>query len=328
MRSIKAGKPLIEFIELCYLANRPILLIGHHGIGKSEILDTAARHLGIEYICRDLSLMEPPDLVGLPKMDGGVTRYLPPAFLPSDGKGILAFEELNRCPTYMRSPCLQLLTARMLNDYKLPPGWLPVASINPADDKYDVHELDPALLSRFVKVEVVPNRTEWLTWAKEQKLHEHVISYVEREAKIFNDTCPRDWTAVSQLLKAKDLAGSRNLTLLTAIAGQIGRDRASAFDAFIRGGPAVPSFSDLLGNFNAHKPKVQSWMTAGRTDIFDDYIYALKAHLQNGDNYRVIISNTPFWKSLGEFLKMIPPDMKEDFLNFMGARGYELPPTK
>jgi MoxR-like ATPase len=95
-----------------------------HGVGKSELIETAAEEIGIKAIVRDLSLMEPPDLVGLPRAAGKTTVFLPPKFLPTRGKGFLVFEELNRCEPYMRAPCLQLLTARKLNDYDLPEGWL------------------------------------------------------------------------------------------------------------------------------------------------------------------------------------------------------------
>jgi len=50
----------------------------------------------------------------------------------------------------------------MLNDYRLPQGWLPAAAINPADADYDVFDLDPALLSRFVRVALVAGQAEWL----------------------------------------------------------------------------------------------------------------------------------------------------------------------
>jgi MoxR-like ATPase len=155
MTTIKIGKPLIDLLKLCYMGNRPVLLSGRHGIGKSESLEAAAAEMTISCISRDLSLMEPPDLIGMPRVAKDVTRYSPPAFLPTTGKGILVFEELNRCPSYMRAPCLQLLTARQLNDYTLPPGWLPVAAINPPETDYEVSELDPALLSRFVQINVV-----------------------------------------------------------------------------------------------------------------------------------------------------------------------------
>lgn len=54
MEILKAGRPVIEVILLCHRANRPVMLVGPHGIGKSEILAQAAREAGIGYVCRDL----------------------------------------------------------------------------------------------------------------------------------------------------------------------------------------------------------------------------------------------------------------------------------
>jgi MoxR-like ATPase len=112
---VATGAPLIALIELAIRADRPVLLHGRHGIGKSEVFAQVANKLGIEFIVRDLSLMEPPDLVGIPQVGtDGKTHYAILTFLPDAGQGLLVFEELNRCPRYMQSPCLQLLTARQL----------------------------------------------------------------------------------------------------------------------------------------------------------------------------------------------------------------------
>ena len=152
MLTIAAGTPLVELITLAYHANHPILLHGRHGVGKSEVFAHAAAQLEIDLIVRDLALMEPPDLIGIPVVVAdGTTHYAPPAFLPQTGQGLLVFEELNRCPRYMQAPCLQLLTARQLNDYCLPEGWLPCAAINDAADGYLTEELEAALLSRFLR---------------------------------------------------------------------------------------------------------------------------------------------------------------------------------
>jgi MoxR-like ATPase len=97
MLTVAAGAPLIELIALCYAARQPILLLGKHGIGKSDLPADAARELGVSFISLDLSLMEPVDLVGIPRIESdGRTHYAPPSFLPSDGSGVLVFEELNR----------------------------------------------------------------------------------------------------------------------------------------------------------------------------------------------------------------------------------------
>jgi hypothetical protein len=236
MKTFKAGRPLVDFIRLCYAARRPPLLVGRHGVGKSEILAQAAEELGVEYVCRDLSLMEPPDLVGLPRVADGVTRYFPPAFLPRDGAGLLVFEELNRCPSFMRAPCLQLLTARTLNDYRLPDGWLPAAAVNPPDGDYDTTDLDPALLSRFVVVGVEADPREWLAWAEARRLHQDVLDYVGSDRRIFDDTNPRAWAWVSDLLRAAGEDGVGREALEAAVAGLVGDGRAVAFRDFRKHG--------------------------------------------------------------------------------------------
>ena len=133
MLKLKAGLDVIQAIALAYRAGMAVLLVGRHGVGKSELIKQAALELGISYLVLDLSLMEPPDLTGLPFLREGRTFYAPPASFPTDGTGLLAFEELNRCQQYMMAPCLQLLTERRLNAYELPPGWQPLGSVNPEE---------------------------------------------------------------------------------------------------------------------------------------------------------------------------------------------------
>ncbi len=121
----------------------PELLSGSHGIGKSDFLQEFGGARGLRVHVLDLSLLEATDLTGLPYQDAGRTRFAPPAHLPSAGEGpsMLVLEELNRCDRSVRQPCLQLLTARRLNDYRLPDGCFVVACVNPVEGGYDVDEL-------------------------------------------------------------------------------------------------------------------------------------------------------------------------------------------
>ena len=141
-------------LEIAYRARRPALLEGSTGIGKSEIVQQVAKKLGVATVVIDLSLLEPPDLVGLPITEGGVTRYALPSFLPREGAGILMLEELNRAERYIQQPALQLLSARTLHEYSLPEGWVVFAAINPATGEYQVTQLDPALRARFLDLQV------------------------------------------------------------------------------------------------------------------------------------------------------------------------------
>jgi hypothetical protein len=78
MKTVTPGRQLIDLITLCYRAGRPPLLVGGHGVGKSEILEQASAEMDIGYICRDLSLMEPPDWWVCQNWTAGLPSICPP----------------------------------------------------------------------------------------------------------------------------------------------------------------------------------------------------------------------------------------------------------
>src|SRR4051794_19529787 len=118
--AVPVGQRLERVLTVAYRARRAVLLEGPTGVGKSEIVRRVAGALGIETTVLDLSLLEPPDLVGLPIVKDGRTEYALPHVLPRDGAGILLLEELNRAERYIQQPALQLLSARRLHEYELP----------------------------------------------------------------------------------------------------------------------------------------------------------------------------------------------------------------
>src|SRR5689334_19301501 len=136
--SVPVGPRLERVLSVAYRARRAVLLEGPTGIGKSEIVRSVAETLGIATTVLDLSLLEPPDLVGLPVVKDGRTEYALPAVLPKAGAGILLLEELNRAERYIQQPALQLLSARRLHEYELPPDWVCVATVNPQTAEYHV----------------------------------------------------------------------------------------------------------------------------------------------------------------------------------------------
>jgi hypothetical protein len=308
---VKAGTDVIEVVATAYKANLPVLLEGPHGVGKSQLIEQAARQLKIDFIVRDLSLMEPPDLIGLPVQQNGLTIYAPPAFLPTKGQGILAFEELNRSERYMMSPCLQLLTARCLNDYKLPQGWLPVAAINPASEGYDVRVLDPALQSRFIRVQVEADVKGWLAWAETNGVHAGVRQYVEQVPDIFDTTNPRSWSYVSDLVAANGGvgAGSRQI-LLAGIAGLVGETHAKAFLKQCRDGNDTAIRVDaVLRKYRSVRPMVKGWAQARRTDQLQSIAHQVQVELQSSDVCDEIQKSPAMSKNLQDFIKDLPGDI-------------------
>ncbi len=219
---IPLGPRLEAVLEVAYRARRSVLLEGATGIGKSEIVKSVAERLGISTIVLDLSLLEPPDLVGLPRIEDGRTAFAVPRVLPQSGAGILMLEELNRAERYIQQPALQLLTARRLHEYELPPDWVCFAAVNPETGDYQVTTLDRALRARFLELNVRADRGSWLAWAQLNGVHAGVLALAQTHERIFDDVPPRTWTYVSHILKAMLPAEVEdNILLRDALSGYL-----------------------------------------------------------------------------------------------------------
>ena len=198
--AIPVGPRLEAVLEVAYRARRPVLLEGPTGIGKSELVRALAERLGIGTVVLDLSLLEPPDLVGLPVIQDGRTAYAAPEVLPQGGAGILMLEELNRAERYIQQPALQLLSARRLHQYELPPDWVCFAAVNPESADYQVTPLDRALRARFLGLSVRADRAAWLAWAEMNGVHPGVVALVRAHERALDDIPPRTWTYAGQVL--------------------------------------------------------------------------------------------------------------------------------
>jgi hypothetical protein len=333
--TVAAGAPAIRLITLAHRADLPVLLHGRHGVGKSELLRGAANELGIDVVVRDLSLMEPPDLIGLPRVGSdGRTHYAPPAFLPTDGKGLLVFEEINRAPRYMAAPCLQLLTDRRLNDYQLPQGWVPCAAVNDADDGYLVDELDPALLARFVRIKIEPEVTGWIAWASLNDVHPKVIGFVQDNPNIFADpqSNPRSWTYVSRLLRASEGVQAIGTTedLVVAIAGLVGETWSGAFASYL-GNSGPLSAAAVIDAYGSHGGIVRRWRDDSRLDLIASTWANLRNHLQRQATFEAVIEDKAKKKNVETFLRDLTPDLlrlARKWLQERGLIGLTLPRRK
>lgn len=327
MMCLPAGDAVVEMIELARGANQPVLLAGRHGVGKSSLFEEAARRLGIGIIVRDLSLMEPVDLIGIPKInDEGRTEYHPPSFLPSEGSGLLVIEELNRCPRYVQVPCLQLLTARRLNDYVLPPGWLPCAAINDGE-QYLVDELDDALTSRFVQVRVEADATAWATWARrEGNVHDKIVEFVEQSPGVFDDpqSNPRAWTYAGNLLASWEELHLAEDALVVALAGVVGEPWAVAFLEYHGVNTARPlQPQQIIEDYLRHRARFLNWIDDTRLDLVSASLDSLQKHLQRQRDYEGVAHDPEAKRNVEQLLFDLPPDLKKSARGWLKDRGFD-----
>lgn len=320
---VRAGKEVVNALRLAFAAKRSVVLESRHGIGKSQLIEQAAKELGIDCIVRDLSLMEPPDLIGLPVNINGRTKYSPPSFLPDSGKGLLVFEELNRSEKYMMAPCLQLLTARTLNDYKLPDGWLCVAAINPASEGYDVNTLDPALLSRFIRIQIEPDVKSWIEWGTKSGIHPAILRYVSTTPNIFDSefSSPRSFAYASDVLKAYEQSGVDDENLLvTSIAGLLGDSLAIALIQSMLN-EELFSPDQILESYEKCRTTILHWVRTRKMDSINACIHGVQVRLQSGDVAARVASMATLSRNLDTFIKDVPPDLGKKLMKAAKQSG-------
>ena len=250
-------------------ASHNIMLVGNHGIGKSEILTEFFKEKDMPVVALFLGQMaDPGDLIGLPCKDeqSGKTNFMPPYWFPIDGKPIVLFlDELNRARPEILQTVMDLALNRKLAGRMLPEGSRIISAVN-AGDQYQLTDLDPALVSRFNIVNFKPTAEEWLLYARKAQLDSRVISFID-ENRIWLDKDPdakegadtglektpdrRAWKRVSDIIRGKDELKEIDTKIISSIVGP------KAASAFIHNAAAkkILSGREILSGFDKSKTR-------------------------------------------------------------------------
>ena len=271
-------------------ASQNIMLVGRHGIGKSQVLTQYYQQQGYRVVSLFLGQMaDPGDLIGLPVLNNATaqgqangfstTTYAPPFWYPTDGQPIVLFlDELNRARPEILQTVMDLALNRCLAGHRLPAGSRIISAINQGDE-YQLTHLDPALISRFNVYHFCPTPQEWLLWAEANGLDRRVISFIQNEPTLLDGTPElkpgedtglekypdrRAWHRVSELLHYNGPNGTKQPRLqlvdadLDLIAGVVGAQAASRFNAFLQGRQMLTG-AQVLNDFTQCETQLRSY---------------------------------------------------------------------
>ncbi|MCB1764806.1 MAG: AAA family ATPase, partial [Candidatus Competibacteraceae bacterium] len=230
-------------------ARQNIMVVGKHGIGKSELIRDVYAQQGLPVECFFLGQMsDPGDLIGLMHKDEqtGHSVFLPPYWWPLSQEPIVLFlDELNRARPEILQAVYDLALNRRLAGKSLPPGSRVVAAINHGDE-YQLTELDPALVSRFNLYEFAPTVEDWLLWARAKDLDSRVIDFIHEQSfhldgarttedlAGFSDLAKtpdrRAWVRVAEFIQPHAALDGLHIK---AIAGMVGTTAAVAFQQYL-----------------------------------------------------------------------------------------------
>jgi len=233
-------------------------------------------------------------------------------------------EELNRAERYIQQPALQLLTARRLHEYELPPDWVCFAAINPETADYQVTPLDRALRARFLNLTVRADRAAWLAWAQVSNVHPAIIALAQAHERILDDIPPRTWTYASHLLDALTPEEIKDGALLRdALGGYLppswvellvaGKDRWTARLPF--------DVRAALTDYAPGSPlaqEIQRYRQRGQTDRLDELVTRLCPLLEGPEAGVLIAQKQLSLASFEALLEDLPGDQRERLQEAIG----------
>lgn len=181
---------------------RPLLLIGPPGVGKTQIMEQTARECGIGLVSYTITHHTRQSAIGLPfikerEFQGktyAVTEYTMSEIVASvyqkieetgRKEGILFIDEINCVSETLAPTMLQFLQCKQFGNQQIPAGWLIVAAGNPPEYNRSVKEFDMVTLDRVRTITVEADKKVWMEYAKEQNLHGALLSYLELRPKNF-----------------------------------------------------------------------------------------------------------------------------------------------
>ena len=174
---------------------RPVLLIGPPGIGKTAIMKQIAGETGCGLVAYSMTHHTRQSAIGLPyisqKEYGGrtvsVTEYTMSEIVASlydymqrTGKrqGILFLDEINCVSETLAPVMLQLLQNKTFGNVPLPEDWIIVAAGNPPEYNKSVRDFDMVTLDRVKNIDVEADLDIWQEYARAQGVHPAVRTYL------------------------------------------------------------------------------------------------------------------------------------------------------
>ena len=233
VKAYLAKDPLGEY-AIPAIRQRPILLMGPPGIGKTQVMEQVARDCGVALVAYTITHHTRQSAVGLPFIrqrhygdkDVSVTEYTMSEIIASVyakmeatglSEGILFIDEINCVSETLAPTMLQFLQCKTFGNQAVPAGWVIVAAGNPPEYNKSVRDFDIVTLDRVRRMDITPDLGVWKEYARAAHIHSAILSYLELHPQNFYQinadvdgtqfVTARGWEDLSNLLDTYETLG-------------------------------------------------------------------------------------------------------------------------
>lgn len=224
---------------------RPVFIWGAPGIGKSALVEKFAKEVGLPCVSLLGSQLAPEDIIGIPRINGDTSEFLPPKMIARKEPYVLFLDELNSASQDVQRSFYSLIHERRIGEYHLPEGSVVIGAGNRLQDSAIVKTMSSALINRMFHVQLKADAKQWLHWAYDNNIHPWVLDYItQRPDHLFAEppkteepySTPRSWHLLSDVLKEYG-AGEKEIsddTLRMLTYGCISAKHAGMFVAYTK----------------------------------------------------------------------------------------------
>ena len=194
LKAYLAKDPLGNYL-IPPVRQRPVLLMGPPGVGKTQIMEQVAAETGVGLVAYTITHHTRQSAVGLPFIEtrtyGGqiysITEYTMSEILASVydlmektglKEGILFLDEINCVSETLAPSMLQFLQYKVFGTHRIPQGWIVVTAGNPPEYNKSVREYDIVTWDRLKRVDVEPDYEAWKEYAYKKGIHGAILTFL------------------------------------------------------------------------------------------------------------------------------------------------------